>query len=293
MRQDARARYSGRRSPDRKSRSFSWNNSRVGKAISDKFVRSGVASCLSGGRRMVKCTRSTDGSALSRLRHTRSPACGSPETSSTRSRSRTPDTVTTARLFCKRQFGGARRGRQLDDILAFMGDRHLDVGVLAHRHHARAQRLAVDADVDIGAGRRRRRRDRPPAAASAPHLADNGEARGIDDGQLAVAFAALARDQHLQRRVQVMASGAGASCTSPSVIMMAPAIRLGGTSASAAFSAAKAWVPLFSPVVVVVTLVSRTDQVGLRCQQLPDLLARAAFGLRRRARPRPCSASGR
>ena len=36
----------------------------------------------------------------------------------------------------------------------------------------------------------------------------------------------------------------------------------GGTSASAAFSAAKAWVPLFSPVVVVVTLASRTVRLG-------------------------------
>ena len=39
---------------------------------------------------MVKCTRSTAGSDFSRLRQMRSPACGSPETSSTRSRSRTP-----------------------------------------------------------------------------------------------------------------------------------------------------------------------------------------------------------
>ncbi len=47
---------------------------------------------------MVKCTRSTEGSDFSRLRQVRSPACGSPETSSTRSRSRTPETETAARL---------------------------------------------------------------------------------------------------------------------------------------------------------------------------------------------------
>ncbi len=44
--------------------------------------------------------------------------------------------------------------------------------------------------------------------------------------------------------------------------MIAPATRLGGTSDSAPFRAAKAWVPLFSPVVVVVTLVSRTARLG-------------------------------
>ena len=47
---------------------------------------------------MVKWTRSTAASDFSRLRHVRSPACGSPETSSTRRFSRTPSAVTTTRL---------------------------------------------------------------------------------------------------------------------------------------------------------------------------------------------------
>ena len=76
---------------------FCWNSSRVGKAISESSLI-GVPSCFSGGRRMVKCTRSTLASDLSRLRQVRSPACGSPETSSTRSLSRTPSIDTTARL---------------------------------------------------------------------------------------------------------------------------------------------------------------------------------------------------
>src|SRR5580704_4905165 len=76
---------------------FCWNSSRVGNAISDNSLI-GVPSCFSGGRRMVKCTRSTEASDLSRLRQVRSPACGSPETRSTRSLSRTPSMVTTARL---------------------------------------------------------------------------------------------------------------------------------------------------------------------------------------------------
>ena len=39
---------------------------------------------------MVKCTRSTALSDFNRLRQVRVPGCGTPETSSTRSRSRTP-----------------------------------------------------------------------------------------------------------------------------------------------------------------------------------------------------------
>ncbi|KJR41720.1 hypothetical protein MCHI_002382 [Candidatus Magnetoovum chiemensis] len=76
---------------------FCWNSSRVGNAISDSSLI-GVPSCFSGGRRMVKWIRSTLGSDLSRLRQVRSPECGSPDTSSTRSLSRTPSIDTTARL---------------------------------------------------------------------------------------------------------------------------------------------------------------------------------------------------
>src|ERR1700752_4407421 len=76
---------------------FCWNNSRVGNAISDNSLI-GVPSCFSGGRRMVKCTRSTLASDFNKLRQVRSPECGSPETSSTRSLSRTPSMATTARL---------------------------------------------------------------------------------------------------------------------------------------------------------------------------------------------------
>ena len=67
----------------------SMNSSWVGKAISDSSL-TGTPSDLSGGRRMVKWIRSTAASDFSRLRQVRSPAWGSPETSSTRSRSRTP-----------------------------------------------------------------------------------------------------------------------------------------------------------------------------------------------------------
>src|SRR3546814_287832 len=79
------------------SSSFTSKSSRVGKAMSDSS-RIGVPSCFSGGRRMVKCTRSTEGSDFRMLRQARSPACGSPDTSSTLKRSRTPFTTTAARL---------------------------------------------------------------------------------------------------------------------------------------------------------------------------------------------------
>ena len=94
-----------------KSLIFSENSSRVGKAISDSWLI-GVPSCFSGGRRMVKCTRSTAASDFSRLRQVRSPACGSPETSSTRRFSRTPSAAMTARLLAGVSSPGA--GSELD-----------------------------------------------------------------------------------------------------------------------------------------------------------------------------------
>ena len=80
-----------------KSLIFSENSSRVGKAMRESWLI-GVPSCFSGGRRIVKCTRSTAASDFNRLRQVRSPACGSPETSSTRIFSRTPSAAITARL---------------------------------------------------------------------------------------------------------------------------------------------------------------------------------------------------
>src|ERR1700710_654388 len=70
-----------------KSLILTWNSSRTGKAISASSF-SGVWSSFSGGRRMVKCTRSTAGSAFSSRRQVRSPECGSPEVSSTAGRAR-------------------------------------------------------------------------------------------------------------------------------------------------------------------------------------------------------------
>ena len=89
-----------------KSLILSENSSRVGKAMRASWL-SGVPSCLCGGRRMVKCRRSTAASDFNRLRHTRSPACGSPETRSTRRFSRTPSATTTMRLLAAVSSPGA------------------------------------------------------------------------------------------------------------------------------------------------------------------------------------------
>ena len=72
-----------------KSSIFSRNNSRVGNAIK-LSSETGTPSCFSGGRKIVKCTKSTELSDLSKLRHVRPPGCGSPDTNRTRKRSRTP-----------------------------------------------------------------------------------------------------------------------------------------------------------------------------------------------------------
>src|ERR1700693_244564 len=139
---------------------FCWNNSRVGNAISDSSLI-GVPSCFSGGRRIVKCTRSTLASDFRRLRQVRSPECGSPETRSTRSLSRTPSIATTAPLLNSvRSFssGGAslspifeRRTLDLDDIRACMLDVDVDIDGLAADNGTFVDGFAIDAHRDLGA----------------------------------------------------------------------------------------------------------------------------------------------
>ena len=99
-RQDAAARCSGRRSPDRSRRAFP-ETVRGSERRSATIPSIGVSSCLSGGRRMVKCTRSTDGSAfeqiapypLAGMRLARNQQHAQPVAHAI-------DIVTTARLFC-------------------------------------------------------------------------------------------------------------------------------------------------------------------------------------------------
>ena len=102
----------------------------------------------------------------------------------------------------QRQLVLARRGGQLDDILAFMRDRHADLARLADLDAAVADGLAVHRQRHFG------------GAGGALHtqivdphfdfgiLADNGEARGGGDAELAVLLVMLARHQNLQRTLQ-------------------------------------------------------------------------------------------
>ena len=140
----------------------------------------------------------------------------------------------------------------------------------------------------------------PPAAAPKSStrsaisalLADDGEARGVDDGELAVALAALARDQRLQRRVHGKLVGGGASCTSPSVIRMAPAIALGRHIGQRAVQRGES--------LGAVVLAGRGGgdagfahlEVGLG-RAVPVGSAPAPRRPARAGCPRPCSASGR
>ena len=185
---------------------FCWNSSRVGKAISDSSLI-GVPSCFSGGRRMVKCTRSTVASDLSRLRQVRSPACGSPETSSTRSLSRTPSIETTARLLTGVSSFSSGAASISTMFWPGMRDRHVDVDLLADAHAA-----GVDAS-------RRRAAPRPaPCRASALvldavgdglRLPDDAEARRRDQHDAAVALVLVAGDQRVHRRGEAERGGVG------------------------------------------------------------------------------------
>ena len=185
---------------------FCWNSSRVGNAISDSSLI-GVPSCFSGGRRMVKCTRSTLASDLSRLRQVRSPACGSPDTSRTRSLSRTPSITTTARLFTAVSSPSSGGGFDLDDIGPRMRDRHIDVDRLTHAHAAGLQRLAVAADRDLRvAGRNALILD---PERDGLRLTDDAEARRRDQRHPAVALVLVAGDQGVHRRTEAERGGVG------------------------------------------------------------------------------------
>ena len=100
---------------------------------------------------MVKCTRSTLASDFSRLRQVRSPECGSPETSSTRSLSRTPSIATTARLLTgvSSFSSGEASISTMFGPACLMSTSTLDG--LAARQRALVDDLAVAADHDLGA----------------------------------------------------------------------------------------------------------------------------------------------
>ena len=88
-------------------------------------------------------------SDFSRLRQVRSPECGSPDTSSTRSLSRTPSIATTARLLTSVSSFSSGEASISTMFGAGMLDVDLDVGSLAADEIALADHLAVAADDDL------------------------------------------------------------------------------------------------------------------------------------------------
>ena len=237
---------------------------------------------------MVKCTRSTEASDFSRLRQVRSPACGSPETSSTRSLSRTPSIATTARLLMVVELALERRGVDLDDVLPGMRDLHLHAHLFARDHVAGFQQLAVAADGELRrAGPRRpgpRRAARWSAAArrcrsAAPMTSWMRRSRSPGRPVISACTGAVKPS---------CAASAGTSCTRPSVMMTAPATRSGGTSASAAPSAANSRVPSVSPSAWPAST-TRTSRSAMRLEPLRHGGAR---GLGLLSRGRRSSGSG-
>ena len=207
--------------------SLSSNSSRDGKAISDSS-RIGVPSCFSGGRRMVKWTRSTAGVGLEQV---------------------APDPL--ARI-------GLARDQQHAQPVAHAVDRDeraVVAGQLARagsrpRPRARWRRRPASVNGTGRAGgrgtsacgscrrarrparrRRRRRRIVDPHRQSAPRRRCRRPARStVMRRSLS---SALPVEQHMERRRGRLAGSAGASCTSPSVITIAPASRSAALSARA------------------------------------------------------------
>ena len=151
---------------------------------------------------MVKCTKSTAGSARNNRRQLRSPWFGSPETSSTRSRSRTPSRLTTAWSFSSETSPGSAAALSDTTVGPAWGDRHVDAerfapahaqhtrrrAVTLHRHRHGAARVAIrhrPEILDHGLDRRR--------------LMDDAEAGRLDQPQPPVGLLATRRDQHVER----------------------------------------------------------------------------------------------
>ena len=194
-------RHSGRRSPDRRNEASRRNNSRVGKVISESSSI-GVASCLSGGlqdgemhqihRRIGLEQIAPDPFAGMRLARDQQHAqpvahAGDGDHSA---------------IVLQGQFRRARAPPAISTIFSpswVTGTLMLvswPTGTTAA-----AQGLAVHRQCHFGSAVAA-----PPKSSTrstiCARLADNGEALGVHHRQLAVALAMIARDQHLQRRLE-------------------------------------------------------------------------------------------
>src|SRR5882672_10486551 len=224
---------------------FCWNNSRVGNAMSESSLI-GVPSCFSGGRRMVKCTRSTLASDFSRLRQVRSPECGSPETSSTRSLSRTPSIDTTARLLTvvsSRSSGEASISTMLGPACGIAICTSTVWPVVTVRWSSVSpSRLILTWARPAGAPVSSTRNDTVCCWRTMPKrgAATRTTRRSRSSGAPVISACSGAAKPSAP-------TSAGTSWTRPSVIMKAPATRSGGTSESVAVSAWNSRVPSVSP----------------------------------------------
>src|SRR5262245_29895993 len=242
--------------------SFSWNSSRVGKAINDNWLI-GVPSCFSGGRRIVKCTRSTEASDFSMLRQVRSPACGSPETSSTRKFSRTPSTVSTARLLTVVSSPGAASASIstmfgpacsiLTGTSTFSPTRTLLV-VGAWPWWVTVSFTGAVLAVAVST-------TLTSMFCELPTMPKRGALKTCslrsNSSGLPVSSACTGASKPSAE------AEPGTSCTSPSVIAMTPASRSGGTSASAWPRSVNSMVPSRSPSTEVeVECTQRTSRLG-------------------------------
>ena len=169
---------------------FCWNSSRVGNAISDSSLI-GVPSCFSGGRRMVKCTRSTLASDFEQV------APGALAGMRLAGHQQHAQLVAHAvdrdhgAVVDRGELALQRRGLDLDDVRAGVRDRNLRVDGVAGRDGAAVQHLAVAADRDLG--RRRPRALVLDAIDDGLRLADDAEARRRHQHDAAVALVALRR----------------------------------------------------------------------------------------------------
>ena len=215
---------------------------------------------------------------MSKLRQVRSPAFGSPETSSTRSLSRTPSIVTTARLLTvvSSSFSGAASISTMFappcgiGISACCGVPTATVRVSMTSPSRRTVTWAVclvgtlilDA---VGDGLR---------------LADDAEARRGDERDAAVALVLAAGDERVNGRGEAERAGVGGYVVdAPIGDHDGAGDAIGGTSASAEPSAVNNRVPSVSPSDCPAST-TRTSSPGMRLRR-STIAARACFGLPR------------
>ena len=176
--------------------------------------------------------------------------------------------VTTARVVGHGQLIGQRLHLDLHHIGAGAVDVDGDAKRIFRRHFAPRHQLAVPAYTDHGIARAAALADLRLDQLCAP---DDAVSRRLDQVDLAIALVGCPVIRACSGASNPSSfTVAGMSWITPSVIMIAPAIRSGGTSARALPSAVKSSVPA-SPA-----LSSNLDDTRLRCCATRQAAARSA-----------------